>query len=129
MPAAFLTKYETGGVFITQSKDLSWYAVITTGMYSPDAPPQQPIASVLFFSEDSIALSKNVGNCDTRDTAFPLTGTGTSERKSAVLALKSLQKLMMLRPCWPSAGPTGGAGFAVPAGITCNKEQFQIIFQ
>src|SRR5215470_11915363 len=23
---------------------------------------------------------------------------------------------MMLTPCWPSAGPTGGAGFAAPAG-------------
>src|ERR1700744_4950317 len=26
---------------------------------------------------------------------------------------------MMLTPCWPSAGPTGGAGFAAPAWI-CN---------
>src|SRR3984957_18154114 len=26
---------------------------------------------------------------------------------------------MMLTPCWPSAGPTGGLGFAWPAGI-CN---------
>src|SRR5688572_4238270 len=24
---------------------------------------------------------------------------------------------MMLTPCWPSAGPTGGAGFACPPGI------------
>src|ERR1700746_2715955 len=35
----------------------------------------------------------------------------------AVLALNSLQKPMILTPCWPSAGPTGGAGFACPAGI------------
>ena len=34
-----------------------------------------------------------------------------------VWALKALQNSMMLTPCWPSAGPTGGAGFAVPAGI------------
>src|SRR3954467_15382637 len=38
---------------------------------------------------------------------------------SFVLALKSLQKAMMFTPCWPRAGPTGGAGFACPAGI-CN---------
>src|SRR5215831_6190112 len=38
---------------------------------------------------------------------------------SLVFALKSLQNAMMLTPCWPSAGPTGGAGFAWPAGI-CN---------
>src|SRR5678815_4950182 len=34
-----------------------------------------------------------------------------------VFALNCLQKSMMLTPCCPSAGPTGGAGFALPAGI------------
>src|SRR5947209_17543877 len=34
-----------------------------------------------------------------------------------VFALNALQKSMMLTPCWPSAGPTGGAGVALPAGI------------
>src|ERR1044071_7501933 len=34
----------------------------------------------------------------------------------AVLALKALQKSMMLTPAWPRAGPTGGAGGAVPGG-------------
>src|SRR5207253_2850252 len=33
-----------------------------------------------------------------------------------VAALNSLQNAMMLTPCWPSAGPTGGEGFAFPAG-------------
>src|SRR6202035_922350 len=32
-----------------------------------------------------------------------------------VCALKALQNSMMLIPCWPSAGPTGGAGLACPA--------------
>src|SRR5215470_13853593 len=35
---------------------------------------------------------------------------------SCVRALNVLQNSMMLTPCWPSAGPTGGAGFACPAG-------------
>src|SRR5437867_2794990 len=35
----------------------------------------------------------------------------------AVCALNALQNSMMLTPCWPSAGPTGGAGFACPPGI------------
>ena len=35
----------------------------------------------------------------------------------AVRALKFLQKSMMFTPCWPSAGPTGGAGVALPAGM------------
>src|SRR5713226_4593468 len=34
-----------------------------------------------------------------------------------VWALKPLQNSMMFTPCWPSAGPTGGDGFALPAGI------------
>src|SRR5437879_4740804 len=33
-----------------------------------------------------------------------------------VCALNSLQNCMMFTPCWPSAGPTGGDGFALPAG-------------
>src|SRR5213593_2596822 len=34
-----------------------------------------------------------------------------------VCALKPLQNSMMLTPCWPRAGPTGGEGLALPAGI------------
>src|ERR1700675_265894 len=34
-----------------------------------------------------------------------------------VWALKPLQNSMMLTPCWPSAGPTGGEGLALPAVI------------
>src|SRR5919106_626334 len=34
-----------------------------------------------------------------------------------VCALKPLQNSMMFTPCWPSAGPTGGEGLALPAGI------------
>src|SRR5579863_6273788 len=43
-----------------------------------------------------------------------------------VLALKALQKSMMLTPCGPNAVPTGGAGVALPAGI-CNFT-FAVIF-
>src|SRR5918992_3642639 len=33
-----------------------------------------------------------------------------------VCALNCLQNSMMFTPCWPSAGPTGGAGLACPPG-------------
>src|SRR5437764_13202842 len=36
---------------------------------------------------------------------------------ACVWALNALQNSMMLTPRWPSAGPTGGLGFAAPAGI------------
>src|SRR5919107_1897529 len=35
---------------------------------------------------------------------------------SAVWALNALTNSMMLMPCWPRAGPTGGAGEAWPPG-------------
>ena len=35
----------------------------------------------------------------------------------AVCALNAFVNSTMLTPCWPSAGPTGGAGFACPPGI------------
>src|SRR3954452_17385637 len=34
----------------------------------------------------------------------------------AVWALNALTNSMMLMPCWPRAGPTGGAGVACPPG-------------
>jgi hypothetical protein len=36
-----------------------------------------------------------------------------------VASLNLLQNSAIFKPCWPKAGPTGGAGFAAPAGI-CN---------
>jgi hypothetical protein len=46
------------------------------------------------------------------------TGTGMPFSMFPVAALKALQNSMMLSPRWPSAGPTGGDGFAAPAGIS-----------
>src|SRR5262249_43405880 len=34
-----------------------------------------------------------------------------------VWALNALVNSMMFTPCWPRAGPTGGAGLAAPAGM------------
>src|SRR5437763_9549816 len=41
----------------------------------------------------------------------------TLPRCASVAALYCLQNSMMLTPCWPGAGPTGGAGVAAPALI------------
>src|SRR6476469_9788938 len=41
----------------------------------------------------------------------------TLPRWLSVAALYALQNSMMFTPCWPSAGPTGGAGLACPAWI------------
>ena len=47
------------------------------------------------------------------------TGTGKPGSWFCVWALNALQNSMMLTPCCPSAGPTGGLGLACPAG-TCS---------
>src|SRR5262245_25427943 len=47
-----------------------------------------------------------------------------------VAALNCLQNSMMFTPCCPRAGPTGGAGFALPAGIcsfTCPVTFFIVL--
>ncbi len=47
------------------------------------------------------------------------TGIGRPFSTFCVCALNCLQNSMMFTPCWPSAGPIGGLGFAWPAG-TCS---------
>src|SRR5262252_6256664 len=47
------------------------------------------------------------------------TGIGRPFSIFWVCALNCLQNSMMLTPCWPSAGPIGGDGLALPAG-TCS---------
>src|SRR6187401_1387614 len=55
------------------------------------------------------------------------TGIGTPFSIFWVCALNALQNSMMLRPRWPSAGPIGGEGFALPAG-TCSLIKPTIFF-
>src|SRR5436305_11011016 len=50
-------------------------------------------------------------------SSYTLIWAGTmSPRLASVCALYALTNSMMFTPCWPSAGPTGGAGVAWPAG-------------
>src|SRR3989338_9164764 len=57
-----------------------------------------------------------------------LISTGiTSVPFSLVASLNLLTKSPILTPCWPSAGPIGGAGLALPAGI-CNFTTVFIFF-
>src|ERR1700758_4209865 len=46
-------------------------------------------------------------------------GIGMPGSSFWVCALNALKNSMILSPRWPSAGPIGGEGFALPAG-TCN---------
>ena len=55
------------------------------------------------------------------------TGIGRPGSTLCVCALNALQNSMMFRPRWPSAGPIGGLGFALPAG-TCSLMKPTIFF-
>src|ERR1044071_925719 len=55
------------------------------------------------------------------------TGSGRPGSIFCVWAVNALQNSMMFRPRWPSAGPMGGEGFALPAG-TCNLMSPTIFF-
>ena len=62
-------------------------------------------------------------------SAYAVITTGSIRPGSTfcVWALNALQNSMMLRPRWPSAGPMGGEGFALPAG-TCSLMRPTIFF-
>src|SRR4029453_4933151 len=55
------------------------------------------------------------------------TGSGRPGSTPWVWALNALQNSMMFRPRWPSAGPIGGDGLALPAG-TCSLMTPPIFF-
>ncbi|MBS1162930.1 MAG: hypothetical protein H6R03_826 [Burkholderiaceae bacterium] len=55
------------------------------------------------------------------------TGIGRPGSTPCVWALNALQNSMMFRPRWPSAGPIGGEGLALPAG-TCSLMKPTIFF-
>src|SRR2546429_3667905 len=79
------------------------------GVLEPDAMP------AAFFSKIDAGgdLVMNVKDL----SWYTVMTTGiTIPAWSLVAALNSLQKAMMLTPCWPSAGPTGGAGVCRPPG-------------
>src|SRR3954451_8617452 len=61
-------------------------------------------------------------------SSYTVISTGTTlPRCASVAALYCLQNSMMLTPCWPSAGPTGGAGVAAPA-LICSLIRPAIFF-
>src|SRR5580692_9680952 len=82
------------------------------GVLEPDVMP----AAFLSSTDAGGDLVMNVNDL----SWYTVMTTGITRPASfLVTALNSLQKPMMFTPCWPNAGPTGGAGLACPAGI-CN---------
>src|SRR5918998_2416528 len=77
----------------------------------------EPLGTPAAFFKRSAAGGVLVSKVKERSAKTVMTtGIFKSGSICAVLALNALQNSMMLTPCWPSAGPMGGAGLAFPAG-------------
>src|SRR3712207_130354 len=77
----------------------------------------EPFSTPAALSSMRAAGGVLVTNVNDRSSKTEISTGTTSPRWASVAALYALQNSMMLTPCWPSAGPTGGAGVAAPALI------------
>src|SRR6516225_5912991 len=100
---------------LTMSKTCLRVTLPTFSLFGVLEPAVMPAA----FFNSTDAGGDLVMNVNDLSWKTVMTTGITSPASPLVAALNSLQKPMMLTPCWPRAGPTGGAGFACPAGI-CN---------
>src|SRR5581483_7277230 len=76
-----------------------------------------PLSTPAAFSSSRAAGGVLVTKVNERSSETEISTGTICPRCDSVAALYALQNSMMLTPCWPSAGPTGGAGFAAPAWI------------
>src|SRR5215218_7960270 len=77
----------------------------------------EPFSTPAALSSMRAAGGVLVTNVNDRSSYTEISTGITLPRCDSVAALYALQNSMMLTPCWPSAGPTGGAGVAAPALI------------
>src|ERR1019366_7227711 len=76
-----------------------------------------PLSTLAAFLMSSAAGGVLVMKVNERSSYTEISTGMTLPRCDSVCALYCLQNSMMLTPCWPRAGPIGGAGVAAPALI------------
>src|SRR3954447_25454306 len=77
----------------------------------------EPFSTPAALSSSRAAGGVLVMNVNDRSSKTEISTGTIIPRCDSVCALYCLQNSMMFTPCWPSAGPTGGAGVAAPALI------------
>src|SRR5258708_37691563 len=75
-----------------------------------------PFSTPAAFLIRSAAGGVLVTKLNERSSKMVISAGMTDPDWAAVRSLYSFKKAIMLMPCWPKAGPTGGAGVALPAG-------------
>jgi len=105
---------------VFKSGSFSW-AISSSCLWERVATISVPVAEAPFLSFNFCLMSSETGGSlvmkvKVRSSKMVISAGIIWPRLSLVLSLYWLQKSMMLTPCWPRAGPTGGAGLAAPAG-------------
>src|SRR5688500_5302577 len=93
----------------------TWSAVTVATLVLCGSP--EPFSTPAALSSSFAAGGVFVMNVNDRSSNTEISTGTTMPRWDSVCALYCLQNSMMFTPCWPSAGPTGGAGVAAPALI------------
>ena len=92
----------------------TWASVIvpTLVRFGSPEPFSMPIAWRISTAAGGVLVTK----VNERSSKTVITTGIVVPASLCVWALNALTNSMMLMPCWPSAGPTGGAGEAWPPG-------------
>src|SRR5450432_4664986 len=107
--------FRSGIFWVAMSR--TWASVTVPTLVLLGTP--EPLARLAAFLSRTAAGGVLVMKVKVRSTNTVMT-TGTVRPASSLVwvrALNCLQNSMMLTWAWPRAGPTGGAGVALPASI------------
>src|SRR5215208_6319544 len=92
----------------------TWASVMVPTLVRFGSP--EPFSMPMAWRIRTAAGGVLVTNVNERSSLTVMTTGIVVPMSFAVWALNALTNSMMLMPCWPSAGPTGGAGEACPPG-------------
>ncbi len=103
---------------LAESRKIGARSILITSHPNPALGPWGDIVIKAVVGPEVIAGSTRMKAGTATKMILNMISTGTMEPAiEAVRSLYSLQKAIILTPCWPRAEPTGGAGLAFPAGI------------
>src|SRR5882762_5755178 len=109
--ASTLAEFRSGALSSAISRTWASVTAPTLVRFGTPEPFARPAARLSRMAAGGVLVM----NVKERSLYTVMTTGITSPAWCWVRALNCLQNSMMLMPCWPSAGPTGGAGVALPA--------------